>query len=113
MSIRSGPACCPAGAVLLDCSANCSGRLGIRLPGSLVEAKELAADSVRMPETATNYHYGKAVQGATVIFKELDPFSGSDKFAVAGRRAEEQMAHYLRRFFANSTDVDVLNYLRI
>jgi hypothetical protein len=48
-----------------------------------------------------------------VIIKELDPFSGSDKFAVAGRRAEEQMAHYLKRFFGNSNDVGVLNYLRI
>lgn len=48
-----------------------------------------------------------------MIFKDLDPFSGSDKFALAGRRAEEQMAHYLRRFFASSSDVDVLNYLRI
>lgn len=48
-----------------------------------------------------------------MIFKELDPFFGSDKFAVAGRRAEEQMAHYLRRFFGAGPDVDVLNYLRI
>ena len=48
-----------------------------------------------------------------MIHKELDSFSASDKFAVAGRRAEEQMAHYLRRFFASSTEVDVMNYLRI
>lgn len=48
-----------------------------------------------------------------MIFKDLDPFSGSDKFAVAGRRAEEQMVHYLRRFFGSSSDVDILNYLRI
>jgi hypothetical protein len=48
-----------------------------------------------------------------LIYKDLDPFNGSDKFAVAGRRAEEQMAHYLKRFFGSSEDVDVLNYLRI
>jgi hypothetical protein len=48
-----------------------------------------------------------------VIFKELDPFRSEDKFEVAGRKAEEQMAHYLRRFFGSSPDVDVLNYLRI
>lgn len=48
-----------------------------------------------------------------MIFKELDPFSGSDRFAVAGRRAEEQMAHYFKRFFGGSEEVDVLNYLRI
>lgn len=48
-----------------------------------------------------------------MIFKELEPFSSQDKFLVAGRKAEEQMAHYLRRFFASSADVDVLNYLRI
>lgn len=48
-----------------------------------------------------------------MIFKDLDPFTGSDKFAIAGRRAEEQMVHYLKRFFGASQDVDVLNYLRI
>lgn len=48
-----------------------------------------------------------------MILKELEPFAGQDKFQVAGRRAEEQMAHYLRRFFGSSNDVDVLNYLRI
>jgi hypothetical protein len=48
-----------------------------------------------------------------MILKELEPFSGQDKFQVAGRKAEEQMAHYLRRFFGSSNDVDVLNYLRI
>jgi hypothetical protein len=48
-----------------------------------------------------------------VIFKELDPFAGQDKFQVAGRKAEEQMAHYLRRFFGASQEVDVLNYLRV
>lgn len=47
------------------------------------------------------------------ILKELDPFQGEGKFRVAGHRAEEQMAFYLRRFFANSPDVDVLNHLRI
>lgn len=48
-----------------------------------------------------------------MILKDLDPFNGGDKFAVAGRRAEEQMAHYLKRFFGGSQEVDVLNYLRI
>ncbi len=48
-----------------------------------------------------------------MIYKDLDPFSGQDKFGVAGRRAEEQMAFYLRRFFSGSADIDVLNSLRI
>jgi hypothetical protein len=48
-----------------------------------------------------------------LIIKELDSFASSDKFQMAGRKAEEQMAHYLRRFFGSSADVDVLNYLRI
>lgn len=48
-----------------------------------------------------------------MIIKELDSFASSDKFQMAGRKAEEQMAHYLRRFFGSSADVDVLNYLRI
>ena len=48
-----------------------------------------------------------------MIRKELDPFEGSGKLELAGRKAEEQMAFYLRRFFGSSADVDVLNYLRI
>lgn len=48
-----------------------------------------------------------------MILKELDLFDGQGKMEVAGRRAEEQMAFYLRRFFGASADVDVLNYLRI
>lgn len=48
-----------------------------------------------------------------MIIKELDTFVGAGKFAEAGRKAEEQMAHYLRRFFSKSDDVDVINYLRI
>jgi Nuclease-related domain len=48
-----------------------------------------------------------------MIKKVLDPFDGSGRFELAGRKAEEQMAFYLRRFFGSSADVDVLNYLRI
>ena len=48
-----------------------------------------------------------------MIRKELDPFDGIGKFELSGRKAEEQMAFYLRRFFGSSADVDVLNYLRI
>ena len=48
-----------------------------------------------------------------MIRKELDRFEGSGKLELAGRKAEEQMAFYLRRYFGSSVDVDVLNYLRI
>lgn len=48
-----------------------------------------------------------------MIRKELDAFEGTGKLEYAGRKAEEQMAFYLRRFFGSSADVDVLNYLRI
>ena len=48
-----------------------------------------------------------------MIRKELDAFDGSGKFELSGRKAEEQMAFYLRRFYGSSADVDVLNYLRI
>ena len=48
-----------------------------------------------------------------MIYKELDPTEGGDKFAVAGHRAEAQMAFYLKRFFAQSPEVDVLHDLRI
>lgn len=48
-----------------------------------------------------------------MIAKELDPFVGRDKFQLAGRKAEEQMAFYLRRYFATSDDIYVLNGLKI
>jgi hypothetical protein len=48
-----------------------------------------------------------------MIVKELDPFSSTDAFARAGRAAEEQMAHYLRRAFATDPDIAVFNGLRI
>lgn len=48
-----------------------------------------------------------------MIFKELDPFVAQSKFDRAGRKAEEQMAHYLLRFFSKSESVDVLNGVRI
>jgi hypothetical protein len=48
-----------------------------------------------------------------MILKELDPFTGSEPFEHAGRRAEEQMAFYLRREFGEHTDVFVINGLRL
>lgn len=48
-----------------------------------------------------------------VIIKELDPFQSDDKFAKAGRAAEEQMAFYLKRFFGNDPSILVLNGIRL
>jgi len=51
-----------------------------------------------------------------MVVKELDPFpagSAGDTFARAGRQAEEQMAFYLRRAFADRKDVYVLNGVRL
>ena len=48
-----------------------------------------------------------------MIIKEIEPFRGTDKFQIAGRQAEEQMAFYLRRYFANSNDVYVINNLSL
>ncbi len=48
-----------------------------------------------------------------MIKKELDPFVAEDRFSIAGRKAEEQMAFYLKRFFASSADVFVLNGIRL
>ena len=48
-----------------------------------------------------------------MILKELDLFLGHGVREVAGRKAEEQMAFYLKRFFSSSSDVDVLNYLQL
>ena len=48
-----------------------------------------------------------------MIVKELDAFVSQDKFAKAGRTAEEQMAFYLRRAFADEPKVYVFNGLRL
>lgn len=48
-----------------------------------------------------------------MIFKELDPFNSEDKFARAGRAAEEKMAFYLKRFFDDAPDILVLNGIRL
>jgi Nuclease-related domain len=48
-----------------------------------------------------------------MILKELEPFFSSDKFARAGRAAEEQMAFYLRRAFETNPDVRVFNNIRL
>ena len=50
---------------------------------------------------------------ASVIYKELDPFSSEDKFARSGRAAEEQMAFYLKCFFAHDPEIVVLNGIRL
>lgn len=48
-----------------------------------------------------------------MIIKEIEPFRGTDKFQIAGRQAEEQMAFYLRRYFADSKDIYVINNLSL
>ncbi len=48
-----------------------------------------------------------------MIKKELDPFLTGDKLAVAGRKAEERMAFYLRRFFNSAPHLFVLNGIRL
>ena len=49
---------------------------------------------------------------ATMIAKELDPFTSTDKRQLAGRKAEEQMAFYLKRAFEHDDRVRVFNGLR-
>ncbi len=48
-----------------------------------------------------------------MIYKELDPIKTEDKFAKAGRAAEEQMAFYFKRFFGDDSDILVLNGIRL
>ena len=48
-----------------------------------------------------------------MIIKELDPFFGTEPFELAGRRAEEQMAFYLRREFEDVDQAYVINGLRL
>lgn len=48
-----------------------------------------------------------------MILKELDPFHGGDERAFAARISADRMAYYLRRHYRRSSEVDVLNGLRI
>ncbi len=48
-----------------------------------------------------------------MIVKELDSLIPQDKFAKAGKEAEEQMSFYLRRAFADDKNIYVFNNLRL
>lgn len=48
-----------------------------------------------------------------MIHKELDDLTANDKYAAAGRKAEEKMAFYLKRFFQTADDIHVLNGIRL
>jgi len=48
-----------------------------------------------------------------MIRKELDASEDIGKFAVAGRKAEDKMAFYLKRYFENNSDIYVLNNIRL
>ena len=48
-----------------------------------------------------------------MIVKELDLFVNGDTLAKAGRKAEENLAHYLYRAFKTSPDILVFNGLRL
>ncbi len=60
---------------------------------------------------AKSGHQGEV--GAKMILKELDPFRGGDERALAARILADRMAYYLRRYFRRSTEVDVLNDVRL
>ena len=49
----------------------------------------------------------------SMIVKELDPATATEPLARAGQRAEEQMAFYLRRAFADAPDLRVFNGVRM
>ena len=48
-----------------------------------------------------------------MIIKELDAFVTGDTLAKAGRKAEENLAHYLSRAFKSSPDILVFNSIRL
>lgn len=48
-----------------------------------------------------------------MIVKDLDPSVGATPQVRSGRRAEEQMAHYLKRAFGSNKDILILNDLRL
>lgn len=47
-----------------------------------------------------------------MISKELDVFAASNSWEKNGRKAEEQIAFYLRRRFHGEKDIFVINGLR-
>jgi len=48
-----------------------------------------------------------------MILKEIDEKPLKDKYAIAGNKAEKQMAFYLKREFGDSEDIYVINDLRL
>ena len=46
-----------------------------------------------------------------MIYQELDPPDWGQLSTLSQRTADEQMPYYLRRFFGQSAEVDVLNQL--
>src|SRR5439155_5858727 len=48
-----------------------------------------------------------------MIVKELDALGSEDPLVKAGRKAEEQMAHYLQRAFKEDRSLHVLHGLRL
>ena len=48
-----------------------------------------------------------------MVFKELDRLDWQGQSAVTRHTADEQMPYYLRRYFGDSAEVDVLNQLRV
>ena len=48
-----------------------------------------------------------------MIIKELDPITSPDKRLQAGFKAEQQLAFYLRRAFADNPKIQVINGLRL
>ena len=48
-----------------------------------------------------------------MIVKELEPITSGDTLVRAGRRAEEQMAFYLRRAFAETQTLRIFNDIRL
>jgi hypothetical protein len=48
-----------------------------------------------------------------MIIKPLDPFDSSEKYAIAGRKAEEKMAFYLKVDFEDEPDIHIINGLRV
>ncbi|MBP6851821.1 MAG: NERD domain-containing protein [Rhodoferax sp.] len=53
----------------------------------------------------------ECVRARRMIYKELDAIDWQDQSVIVRRTSEGQMPYYLRRFFGESADVDVLNQL--
>lgn len=94
----------------------CAPNTGPRRIGTIDDPSHADTGNIQLQEVAGEWFAGRCYTNRVLqvmILKELDPFYGRSPDEIAGRIAQDRMAYQLRRFFAKSEEIDVLNYLRV